>query len=159
MDWSMEDDMGRQELIRLTRVMGLDCGEIQMPNIGSETHFSGSWYDPTHDGEGYTMEILPDDQALIYWFSFDPQGNRRWFFGSGEVRDGKIVFGEMLSTEGGRFGNGFKPEEVVKSDWGSLELDLNCEGGTARYESSEGSFGAGTLNVQRLTTLWQLNCQ
>jgi len=159
MDWSMGEDMGRQELVRLTRVMGLTCGETQMPDSGIETHYSGSWYDPTHDGEGYTMEVLPDDRALVYWFSFDPEGNRRWFFGAGEFSDDKLIFDNMLTTRGGRFGSDFDPDDVVKTDWGSLELDVNCDNGSANYESSEGSFGSGTLNVQRLTTLWQLECK
>jgi len=158
MDWVIGDDMGRQELVRLTRVMGLDCDEMKMPDTGIETQLSGSWYDPTHDGEGYTLEVLENGQALVYWFSFDPEGNRRWFFGVGEVRGGKLLFENMLTSRGGKFGIDFNPAEVEKSEWGKLELDVSCDGGSANYESVDAAFGAGTLKVQRLTTLWQLDC-
>ena len=33
-------------------------------------------------GEGFTVEILEDNSAVVYWFSFDTAGNRRWFFAS-----------------------------------------------------------------------------
>lgn len=159
MDWMIGDDMGRQELIRLTRVMGLDCDAIKMQLTGNETQLSGSWYDPDHDGEGYTVEVLENGQVLVYWFSFDPEGKRRWFFGLGEINHGKMVFDNMLTTQGGRFGNNFKPAEVVRSHWGKLEIDVTCDGGTASYESVDGAFGTGTLTLQRLSTLWQLECQ
>jgi hypothetical protein len=159
MDWMIGEKMGRQELVRLTRVMGLECGENSMPDTGTEAGLSGSRYDPMHDGEGYPVEVLENGQALVYWFSFDPEGKPRWFFGLGEFRDGKMIFERMLTTHGGRFGNEFNPTEVSSSEWGKLELDVSCDGGIARYDSVEGGFGAGSLNVQRLTMLWQLDCK
>lgn len=30
---------------------------------------SGSWYDPSRDGEGFLLEILDDQQAIVYWTS------------------------------------------------------------------------------------------
>ncbi len=48
---------------------------------------------------------------------------------------------------------------VEYTPWGTLELDLDCEGGTATYNSTEAGFGSGTLNVVRLTNIDQLGCQ
>jgi hypothetical protein len=158
MDWSVGTEYGRMTLSRLTRVMGIDCGRPPMAPIMHEALLSGSWYDPAHNGEGYTLEVLVDGRVLLYWFSFGPDGNRRWFFGIGEIRDGKFSFDEMLTTRGGAFGSGFDPATVEEISWGSLELDIACEGGVAAYSSIEEGFGDGSLNVVHLTTLDGLSC-
>jgi hypothetical protein len=104
------------------------------------------------------VEVLIDGQVVVYWFSYDPEGKRRWFFGVGEIRDGKLVFDEIETTSGGIFGPAFDPLSVTFKPWGSLELNLNCHGGTATYSSTEEGFGSGTLNVVRLTNIDQLDC-
>ena len=149
---------GRMQLSRITHLMGIDCGKTPVPPESEEAYLSGSWYDPTHDGEGYNIEVLSNGQVVIYWYSFDPEGNRRWFFGVGDIVDGKLVFNDLKTTSGGIFGPDFNPATVELSSWGTLELDLNCSGGTATYNSTEAGFGSGTLNVVRLTSVDQLGC-
>ena len=85
-------------------------------------------------------------------------GNRRWFFDAGRVVDGKLMFDQMLTTSGGIFGPDFDPGLVERLPWGSLELDLDCNSGTATYSSNEQGFGSGVLNVIRLTSIDGLNC-
>jgi len=149
---------GRMNLARLSSVMGIECGNQSLPPEIEAGLLSGSWYDPVHSGEGYVLEVLSDQHVLVYWFSYDPQGNRRWFFGVGDIRQGKLVFNEMFTTHGGIFGAGFDPETVEVEPWGSLELELVCESGTARFNPSEPGFPAGTLNLTRLTLLDGLSC-
>ena len=149
---------GRMQLTRITRLMGVDCGNVQLPPIREEAYLSGSWYDPTHDGEGFNIEVLVNNRVVIYWFSFDPQGNRRWFYGLGDILDGKLVFADMKTSSGGIFGPDFEPGTVVLESWGTLELDLSCDSGTASYNSAEEGFGSGTLNIVRLTSIDQLDC-
>lgn len=43
---------------------------------------SAMWYDPARDGEGWMLEILADDRAVLYWFTFDEAGNPRWLVGA-----------------------------------------------------------------------------
>jgi hypothetical protein len=158
MDWFIDDHHDRQELVRLSSIMGLDCGVPLMAPEREEARLSGSWFDPSHDGEGYIVEVLNNGMALVYWFSYDPQGKRRWFYGVGEIREGKLVFEDMQTTEGGIFGPDFDPETVTGRHWGTLELDIDCSGGTASYSSTEEGFGAGQLNVIRLSSLAGLDC-
>jgi len=68
------------------------------------------------------------------------------------------VFDDLRTTEGGIFGPDYNPDTVTGSSWGTLELDIDCNGGTASYNSTEEGFGAGQLNVIRLSTLDGLNC-
>ena len=158
MSYRIGTQHGRMELIRITRLMGIDCGIPRMPPVLEEAYLSGSWFDPTHDGEGYIVEVLDDGRVVVFWFSFGPEGNRRWFYDDGVIIDGKLVFDGMLTTSGGIFGEEFNPETVVQTPWGTLELDLDCNGGTATYDSTEEGFGAGVLNVVRLTNIRALSC-
>ena len=164
MEWWIDEDVndprhGRMNLTRITRVMGLVCGMPMGPPEIPEGQLSGSWYDPTHSGEGYVLEVLIDRSVLVYWFSFDPQANRRWFFGVGEVLDGKIVFDEMFTTSGGIFGAEFAPESVEVEPWGAMEMELECDSGIARFTPTEPGFPAGTLDLDRLTILEGLSCE
>jgi hypothetical protein len=159
MSYQIGAQRGRMEIVRISRLMGIDCGQPILPPERPEGRLSGSWYDPTHNGEGYNVEVLIDGQVIVYWFSYDPEGKRRWFFGLGDIRDGKLVFDDVLTSSGGIFGPEFDPSLVEYKPWGSLELNLDCEGGTATYSSTEAGFGSGTLNLERLTNIDQLACQ
>jgi hypothetical protein len=158
MSYQIGTQRGRMQLTRLTRLMGVDCGHPMMPPISEDALLSGSWYDPDHNGEGFNLEVLIDGRAVVYWFSYDPQGNRRWFYGLGENQDGRLIFDNMLTSSGGIFGPDFNPLDVDHTGWGSLVLELDCHGGTASYNSTEAGFGAGTLNLVRLTNIDQLDC-
>ena len=158
MSYQIGAQHGRMQILRITRLMGLDCGTLQLAPISEVALLSGSWFDPSHAGEGYNVEVLVDSRVIVYWFSYDPEGKRRWFFGIGEIREGKLAFDNMLTTSGGIFGPDFDPTTVELKPWGSLELDLTCEGGTATYSSTEEGFGDGVLNDQRLTNIDTLPC-
>ncbi len=106
MRWRLDQEgnerlQGRMDLLRLSWVMGLDCGNGPLPPERPEGRLSGSWYDPSHSGEGYVLEVMTNQQVLVYWFSFDMEGNRRWFFGTGEIVDDKLQFDEIFTTRGG----------------------------------------------------------
>jgi hypothetical protein len=104
------------------------------------------------------LEVLADQRALVYWFSFDGQGQRRWFFGTGEIQGDTLSFGEMLTTSGGVFGADFDPAAVSVDPWGSLELALTCTSGTADFTPTEPGFAAGALALVRLSQLDGLAC-
>jgi hypothetical protein len=163
MDWTLDSGgdgirHGRQELQRLSRLMGVDCGHQSLPPERPEGLLSGSWYDPDHDGEGYVLEVLIDGRVLVFWFTYGPDGKRRWFFNTGEIRGKTLVFDELLSSSGGVFGEDFDPEVVEFTPWGSLELEIDCRGGQARYSSTLEGFGNGSFNLQRLSQIEGLNC-
>jgi hypothetical protein len=159
MDWRIGTRRGRQNLVRLTTILGLPCGPqpqvgpMPTPPAPEHTTWSGSWGDPEHDGEGFTVEMRDDGSALVFWFSFGPDGKRRWYFGNGELLDGKLVFNNMLTTTGGVFGKDFDPDDVSEMHWGTLELALDCAGGTATYVPAEAGFEAGQQNLVKITNL------
>jgi hypothetical protein len=158
MSYQIGPQKGRMQLTRITRLMGIDCGQPVMAPDREEGRLSGSWYDPTHDGEGYNLEVLLDGNVVVYWYSYGPDGHRRWFFDVGSIENGRLVFNNLRSTRGGVFGPDFDPDAVQRLPWGTLELDIDCDGGTATYDSSEEGFGSGTLNLVRLTSIDGLTC-
>lgn len=154
MSYRIGNEHGRMELSRLTSLMGLNCPSIDPgPSISDRARLSGSWYDRSHDGEGYNIEVLDNGRVLVFWFTYDLEGNRRWMLGVGEERNGKIVVDEMQTTRGGIFGPDFDPKTVQRIPWGTLELDIDCNGGTATYSSTEEGFGSGVLNIEKLTNI------
>ncbi len=164
MQWRIDGDggplrQGRMNVTRLSRLMGLDCGQPLLPPETPAGRLSGSWYDPSHSGEGYVLEVLTDGRALVYWFSFDGEGKRRWFFGTGTALDGRLVFDEMYTTSGPAFGPAFDPERLEVKDWGALEFELSCSAGVADFTPSEPGFAAGSLQLTRLSRLQGLQCE
>ncbi len=158
MDWRIGNRSGRQSVSRLTKLMGLDCGLPRMSPITQEALLSGSWFDPSHDGEGLVLEMLTNGQALVFWFSYGPDGARRWYFGVGDEVDGALIFSEMLTTSGGIFGDAFDPQAVEEIPWGSLQLELECRSGRMTWNSTETGFGSGQLQLVHLTQHDGLEC-
>ncbi len=158
MKWQIGTQRGRMNLTRLSRLMGVDCGNILLPPILIQALLSGSWYDPSHNGEGYTLEVLFDQRLLVYWFGFGPNGERRWFFGIGSINGEVLEFPEMLTSRGGVFGPGFDPGAVEILPWGALELEIDCDGGEARFVPTEDGFAPGTLDLIRLSSIQDLEC-
>ncbi|MBT8060788.1 MAG: hypothetical protein KJO33_14400, partial [Gammaproteobacteria bacterium] len=129
-------------------------GPAAVPAV--DNTFSGLWYDPDHDGEGYLVEVLEGGQALVYWFTYHRDGRQRWFIGLGEVEDNRIVVDELLDTHGGRFGPDFDPSDVVRTVRGSLSLSFsNCREAIVNY-SVDGI--GGHLPLTRLTGVYGHAC-
>lgn len=155
--------IGRQDLVRLTSVKGLDCSgsaQAQAKGLleGAPSHWSGTWYGVGRSGEGFTIEVLPDDRVFVHWATFDTNGNQIWIFGVGREEGGVLVVDDAKTTRGGRFGDDFDPEQVQRVPWGRLELRLNCDDGEMVYESELSEFGQGQQALVRLTALPGLAC-
>jgi hypothetical protein len=120
---------------------------------------SGAWYDPSHNGEGYFLQVLSASSAVVFWFSYDSNGDQFWMTGVGDIAGSKITFPELSSPRGGKFGPDFDPADVDYPIWGSLEFDFtSCDAARADY-SGPAEFGSGTLMLTRLTALWGLDCE
>jgi hypothetical protein len=159
MDWQIDGDHGRMELSRLTETSGLPCAAPAPIPLPALSPLSGSWYDPSHSGEGYVLQLLSNGQALVFWFSYDPVGKRRWFFGVGTISGADLVFEPLSTTRGPHFGADFNPADFQPSAWGTLRLQLNCQTGQAQYNAIEPGFGSGTLPLRHLTHLKDLPCE
>lgn len=149
------------EMTRLTQTMAAGCQPINgVPGqpVKEYAGQSGSWFDTAHDGEGFALQWLSRDEAVVTWYSYDTEGNQYWMIGVGQYQDGQIVFPELQSTRGARFGEAFDPEDVERFSWGSLTMDLQCSAGSAQYDSQLADFGSGDFDLNRLTQLKRPDC-
>lgn len=157
---------GSRALSRLSTLDEVDCaGSRKLTSSGARAadglrSRSGAWYVPERAGEGWIVEELGDGRSLVYWFTFDPQGNQAWTIGAG-VRDGtRVRVDDNRITRGTRFGSDFAAANVQLLPWGSLEIDFDrCSSGSISYTSTVDGYGAGSRRAQRLTTLAGAPCR
>ncbi len=118
--------------------------------------YSGMWYDPARSGEGLQLEILSSDVALVEWYTYDSLGKQRWIQGVGNIAGDSIQFPQVYTTQGGKFGPAFNPDDVKINVVGSLSLTFgDCNTGTFKYTA----FGQSqTLPIQRLTLTMGAGC-
>ena len=157
---------GTMRLERITNIEGLDvCEDLKagapkpLAKTGLDGSYSGSWFDPAHEGEGWLIEILPGGSAVVYWFSYDTNGNQAWFVGVGTINGKTITVDDVRMGVGTFFGAGFDPSDVTLVPWGSWTFTFDgCNSGTMTYSSVLPEFGTGALNMQRITALNGLSC-
>ncbi len=119
---------------------------------------SGTWFDPQQSGHGLLVEVLPANQILAWWFTFDAQGNQAWFGGVGPYV-GNTATIPFARTAGGRFIPNFNPAQVTNPPWGTVTLRFtNCNQGRVEFSSQMPGFGTGSMNLQRLTLPAGLSC-
>ena len=148
--------------VRACRPLG-ECSELSDADEGYRGFVvsagqSGSWYDPARAGEGFLLQVVSKTEAVVFWFTYDNQGNQFWMTGVGTITGAKIEFPELISPRGGKFGPDFDPADVSYPPWGSLKFDFSdCDEASVSYVGPE-EFGKGKLDVVRLTRLWGLGC-
>ena len=123
---------------------------------------SGSWYNPSRSGEGFTLQILDNGTALAVWFTYPPAGSaarQAWIFAQdGHIDGDRIRFATVFTTRGPRFGSTYDPAQLQVIPWGSLEFHLfDCNNGEFTYAGPPG-WGSGTRGFVRLTALSELEC-
>lgn len=128
--------------------------------IPIQSGHSGSWYDPSRDGEGFLLEVV-GEVVVAYWFTYDAEGGQQWVVGAGQItgsnQDTALV--PVTVTSGAVFGDSFEPEDVLRSEWGSLRFEFStCDTGRVDYESTVG-FGSGRILLTRLTQLRNSACE
>ncbi len=143
----------------LSQASGSGCDNAPGPSFNITPGITGSWFDPTRDGEGFNVEVIGstlEPQFLAYFYTYDDSGNQMWLTGVGAV-NGDTSAVPMTVTSGTVFGPGFDPDDVVRDDWGTITFTFSsCNAGTAEYTST--NFGSGTFNIERLTSVSGATC-
>ena len=120
---------------------------------------SGNWYDPAQNGHGLQLEILPNQLASAFWFTFDNAGNPAWINAAGSITGNRIVMsaGRVLN---GRFPPNFDSSGVERRPWGTLTVEFSdCDRGSVSWTSSDPAFtAAGAMVLQRLTSISGVDC-
>jgi CubicO group peptidase (beta-lactamase class C family) len=102
------------------------------PNL--DERFTGSWYDPITDGQGFNLHVINDGKRLIaYWYTYGEESSKRWFTMSGPITADEADV-TIKQTSGGVF---LQNDPVERSEWGTghfsvidcnhLGLEINSE--------------------------------
>lgn len=123
-----------------------------------EAGVSAAWFDSTRSGEGFLLEAISDNRAILYWFTYDDAGQPRWLIGDGQIRGNRIAVSEFLEpATGSPFGASFDPDQIVLGSAGSADFLFNdCGAASAGFKQD----GVRKLrhNLSRLTSLSGLGC-
>ena len=117
--------------------------------------FSGQWFDPARSGEGIALEVLPDNKALVYFFTYPPPGmagSQAWLLGVGDVVGNGIEFADVQlpSLDANGVAQG--------THWGRIGLTFNdCGSGAMRWDGPPG-WGSMEVPLDHLTSLQGLGC-
>lgn len=142
---------GQVAMQRLSQVDGLACASTETP---LQPAISGNWYDITHDGEGFIIQRLAgsEDQVLVYWFTFDLEGQPMWLVNTGTLVNGALIIDPLVLPRGPTFGPSYNPADLILDPWGSVMFEFNgCESGSAEYVGPE-AFGGGSFDLTQLTS-------
>ncbi len=121
--------------------------------ISLTSKHTGSWFNPNQDGQGFAIEVVPgatanEKQAVVYWYTFDANGNPTWFFGAGPIQ-GNQANVTLYSAQGGTMG---EAGQADKQEWGSMQLDFSsCDHGEISYQSAQAS---GNFTIERITSVF-----
>ena len=152
-EYSGNDGTGTTDVVRLTNV-ALSGAPGVLPGT-----MSGAWYNPETSGQGWFVEVLSNTQALVYWFTYDENGNQAWSLGTGTVVGDIIAIDDLQSGFGTRFGDEFDKGSVELLPAAQLSLTfLDCNNAIVRYESVEHEEYA-TLPLERVTSLEGQSCE
>ncbi len=126
---------------------------VTAPDVGAR--YTGQWYDPQRSGEGISLEILPGNKALMYFFTYPPAGSsdtQTWLIGVGDIIGNGIEFANVERPSLDSDGN------LTGQHWGRIGIVFDdCSTGTMRWD---GPTGWGSLQVPllHLTSLQNLGC-
>ena len=117
---------------------------------------TGSWFNPTTNGQGLEIELYPDlngaGSGLLFggWFTFDvaAAGGQRWYVLSGAVSSASPT--AQLGIYAGIGGNFAAAPAVAATQVGTATLTFtSCNTGTLSYSFYDGR--VGTIPLLRLT--------
>jgi len=161
----------RLEYQRLSQLAGTTCD-----TQSDFQQYSGAWYNPERAGEGFLIEVLPDNAIVVYWFTHKPDdsGEQAWMIGSGSIEHAVILAAPPPGPNpvgiaeiepihqplGGVFGEDFDPAAVEFIEWGSLTLELlDDDSMRVRWDSQLDGFGTGDYALERLTRPLLAECE
>jgi Leucine-rich repeat (LRR) protein len=152
---------------RLTELAGTRC-DIQSPF----QQYSGAWFNPERSGEGFILEILPDDRGLVYWFTYEPDtsGRPAWMIGVAPLHASLVgvpppghpeawLDAELLQPVGAYSGSFFDQDDIEHVLWGDMRMEFYPDG-TAHlsYESHLEDYGSGDYALEHFARPMLADC-
>jgi len=145
-------------MVGVVRVVEGGGGGGTPAHVPITSGFTGAWYDPEQSGHGIFIEVLPGNQMLAWWFTFNPEGTQQAWFGNVGAIDGDTATIDALQALGGRWIPNFDPANVTQQSWGRLTFQFtDCNHGEVTF-STPGTYGNGHMDLVRITQPAGLEC-
>jgi hypothetical protein len=143
-------------LLTLLLLLSFDASAINV-----NKYLSGSWNNLNQSGHGFSIEVISDEQSILYWFVYHPDGTPTFIIAVGENK-GNVIDADAYYNSGMRFGD-FDPDDVNEIPWGKIKITFHsCGSATMEYDSdlSYGGvpYGSGTIPLTRLLSIDQMQC-
>ncbi len=120
-----------------------------------DAEFGGHWFNVVPSREGIVIQKIRDGRMLIYWMTYDAEGNQRWILAFGQRQGLQLVADEVYVTDNGVFAASMEIEPDF-IDVGDLVIEFSdCDSGEVRYTVDGES---GTMEIGRLTGLGSNEC-
>lgn len=159
----------RTDLVRLTELAGTTC-----ENRSEFQQYSGAWYNPDRAGEGFIVEVLPDDRVVVYWFTYAPapSTNSAWMIGQGDIGagtdvctapgcepvDAVIRIEEMIRPVDTGLSFPADLSGVEGIEWGEVHISFDDDAGLVYFDSDIAEFGTGEFPIERLARPMLADC-
>jgi hypothetical protein len=145
---------GRLPLLRLNKVDGLDCGNATASPLAQR--WNGSWFDPSHSGEGMMMYVSPTPagpRLVSLWMTYNRVGEQVSLFTATDIDSAnEAVFESVIRPTGPSFSQGSNTDVFNRNAWGSFVLSGDhCGESRLVYSSVDSAFGSGEQNLIRFT--------
>ncbi len=142
---------GAMPITRLTSIAG-----NEPVNSSIKRCHSGTWYNRVQDGHGFMVEVLDGNQMVVTWFVYH-NGEQYWLIAQGPI-DGDKASMTALSGRGTSFPPQFETGDVDIFNWGSIEFTLVDDQFDVSWQPAIEGFEAGSLSLERLTSLRGMAC-
>lgn len=123
----------------------------RQPAIEISPRLTGAWFHPDRSGEGWVIEVLDEERALVYWFTYPPDGapgRQQWLIGVGRIRDRALTVDLLDPTPGRPFNEA--DGNVHLRDWGTARFTFSGpDAGMMRWAGPDG-YSAGQHPISRL---------
>jgi hypothetical protein len=107
-----------------------DSGAVEAAGEGAITAgHSAAFYEASRNNEGQYVEVLGGGVAVIYTFTYRPDGSGpAWILGLANVAGNSLVADELDRPVGTSFGEAFDTNSIDFSDWGGMSMVFpDCE--------------------------------
>ena len=149
---------GEMPLARLSALATTQPGESANARIAA-CH-SGTWFNTSQGGHGLMVQVTGEGAArrlLAVWYAH-ARTQQRWLIGDGPIVGDSATL-PMITTRGGRFGAAFRPDDVVRDNWGTLTFRaIDANRARIEWSSSAEGFSSGSLDLSRLTLVRAHGC-
>ena len=116
--------------------------------------FLGSWYNQDQSGHGFSMAFGEfengDPIAVVYWYTFDNEGNPIFMLGTGNLNGSKLEV-QFESPYGMKYGQ-FDPQSVVRENGGIAVFEFS-DSQSATFSYTPSAFSVSTWGHSAIEAL------